>query len=431
MDFLLGLEIVDGPLVLGTLVIACVFVAVLLAARTTRWRLLRLLIAASGGALVAFAFTVVWNAVGAFDLYLPAGIVRRLMGTGAALGAVIACFWDPPLWRKVLAAVAIPVVALAGGIQVNSYFGLDRTVGALFGVTTGQTIDVGSVAKGEEPDREKKLYEWTPPAGMPAGGRRGSVEIPSSGFAARKAALYLPPAALVPEPPRLPLLVFMMGYPGTPDVTAMADFLDEFARQHHGLAPIVVVADQVGTKGDPTCADSIAHGPAESYILNDVVPWARHALNVFGDSAHTAIGGYSNGGACAFKFVATRPDLFSGLAAVSPEEFPGAESPGPALRDVFRGDQKAFDAAKPASILALHPGSYGHVTAVFTSGDQDPTFAPGVERAAKAAEAAGMHVAYRVVPGAGHVKGALEGGIRPVFDILYPALELSPPRIGR
>lgn len=427
MEFVLALDIVDGPLVVGTFVVACAVLAVLLAARTPRWRLLRLLIAASGGALVGFAFAVIWNTAGAFDLYLPAGVVRRLAATGAALGIATACFWDPPAWRKVLAGTAIPVVALAGGLQINSYFGLDRTVGALMGVTTGPTIDVGSVPQGEEPRPDEKLYEWTPPAGMPAAGRRGAVEIPSSGFAARKAALYLPPAALVPDPPRLPLLVFMMGYPGSPDVTAIANLLDEFSAKHHGLAPIVVVADQVGTKGDPACADSKTYGPAESYILNDVVPWARRTLSVLADRDHTAIGGYSNGGACAFKFAAARPDLFSGLAAVAPEEFPGAESPGPAIRDVFRGDQQAFDAAKPASILARHRGSYGHITAIFTAGDQDPTFAPGVQRAARTAEAAGMKVTYRVIPGAGHVKGALEGGLRPVFDILYPALELSPP----
>ena len=54
---------------------------------------------------------------------------------------------------------------------------------------------------------------------MPAVSRNGPVIIPAtvSGFRARDAHLYLPPAVLVPNPPELPVLVMMMGLPGGPD----------------------------------------------------------------------------------------------------------------------------------------------------------------------------------------------------------------------
>ena len=60
---------------------------------------------------------------------------------------------------------------------------------------------------------------WKPPANMPAVSRNGPVIIPAtvSGFRARDAHLYLPPAVLVPNPPELPVLVMMMGLPGGPD----------------------------------------------------------------------------------------------------------------------------------------------------------------------------------------------------------------------
>lgn len=427
MDWFYSITIVDAPIVAGMAVLAAAVFIVLVAARSTRWRVLRLLIAASGGAILGLTVMVVWNAVDAYDLVLPADVGRLLMAAGAAIGVAVACFWDPAVWRKVLAGIGVVVFSLAAGISINAYFGIDRTVGALFGVTTGPSIDVGSVAKGQDAEAKKPLYEWTPPADMPAVGRRGTVDIPSSGFAARKAGLYLPPAALTREPPRLPLVVFMMGYPGTPDPAAVSDLLDSFAAAHRGLAPIVVVADQVGVRGDPACADSALFGPAETYILKDVVPWAKRSLNVIDERAATTIGGYSNGGACAAKFAAERPDLFGSLFSISGEEFPGAENPQAALRDVFRGDSAAFEAAKPASILARHPGAYAHMTAVFTAGTDDPGFAPGVQRAAQAAEKAGMKVYYRRIAGAGHVRGAVEGGLREAFDILYPVLGLSAP----
>ena len=59
----------------------------------------------------------------------------------------------------------------------------------------------------------------------------------TDGYAPRDAALYLPPAALVADPPRLPLIVFMMGQPGTPDPTSLAAALNAYAASHTGLCP--------------------------------------------------------------------------------------------------------------------------------------------------------------------------------------------------
>lgn len=429
MDPIYSLDIVNGTFVAGAVAAAGAVLVALVAARSSRWRAQRLLLAAAGGVLVGFTVAAVWNAADALGLLLPDDVGRLLAATTGAVGVALACLWDPPVWRKALAAVSVVVLLASGGIAINAYFGIDRTLGALVGVTTGPPIDLGGVAKGVKPERgaaaDKLLDEWQAPAGMPATGRKGTVEIPSSGFVARRAGVYLPPAALTDAPPRLPLVILMMGFPGTPDPGIVAEVLDPFAATHRGLAPIVVVADQIGTKGDPACADSAAYGPAESYILKDVLPWAQRTFNVLSDAAHTVIGGYSNGGACAFKFTAERPDLFGAMFSASGEEYPGASTPQAAIATVFKGDVKAFEAAKPANILARHPGKYSHITAVFTAGSGDPTFAPGVRRAEQAARKAGMTTYYRTVAGAGHVRGAISGGFRAAFDILSPVLGLG------
>ncbi|MGT2461886.1 alpha/beta hydrolase [Sinomonas atrocyanea] len=429
MDWLYSLDILDGAFVGGVVAAGVAVLVVLIAARSDRWRVQRLLLAAAAGTLVGLTFYVVWDAADFLGLYLPEDVGRLLMATCAAGGVALACLWDRRAWRRALAAAGVLVVAVSGGTAINAYFGYDRTLGALVGVSTGAPIDLGALAKDVGPARGasagKLLSGWTPPAGMPAVGRRGTVQIPSNGFPARRAGVYLPPAALTAHPVRLPLVILMMGDPGTPDPGAVANVLDAFAATHRGLAPIVVVADQIGTNGDPACADSTTYGPAESYILDDVIPWARRTFNVLGDAAHTAIGGYSNGGACAFKLAAERPALFGAMFSASGEEYPGAESPQSVITDVFHGDVKAFDAAKPAAILARHRGAYSHITAVFTVGSGDPTFTPGVRRAEQAAKAAGMAASFRTVPGAGHVHGAIGGGFREAFEVLFPVLGLG------
>lgn len=90
---------------------------------------------------------------------------------------------------------------------------------------------------------------------MPAHGLVGSVRIPGvrSHWAARAAVVYLPPAALVPQPRLLPVVVMFSGQSrGAGPYDAVWDgdlgpMMDAIAARHHGIAPIVVVPDQLST----------------------------------------------------------------------------------------------------------------------------------------------------------------------------------------
>jgi enterochelin esterase-like enzyme len=422
----LSIRIVDGPVLPVCLALSAVAALYLLIRRpTARW-VLTALIGILGGAVVAIGLYALLNALDAFGTPLPHPVAFWAMGTFAALGLAIVNLWRSRWWRKVVASVGILLFAVTGGLGINAYYGLDPTLGSLFGYTDAGHIHVGPHTSGADPARP--LYEtWKPPADLPAQGEQGSQSIPSPGFAARPAGIYLPPAALVKNAPPLPVVLFMMGYPGNPDPSYIGGVLDRFAAQHGGLAPIAVVADQIGTKGDPACADSTTFGTAETYITDVVPAWIRSHLNVLQDPKYWTIGGYSNGGACAFKYAAQYPELFGNLLVVSGDEYPGVEIQQQTIDQVFGGDAAAFERAKPTSILAANPGRYSSMTAVFTVGGDDPTFVPGVQRDAQAAEKAGMRTTYYVVPGAGHVVDALEGGLTKDFDILYPVLGLSPP----
>ncbi|MFJ4165904.1 alpha/beta hydrolase [Microbacterium sp. NPDC089698] len=280
------------------------------------------------------------------------------------------------------------------------------------------------------------LFEtWTPPAGQPSQGTvtrlSGDERIPSSaGFVPRDASLYRPPAALVPDPPALPLVVFMMGEPGDPDPSFVADAMDHLAAAHHGLAPIVIVADQLGSEdGNPACVDSAAYGGVETYFTKDIPAWARSHLRVQPSPEAWTIAGFSNGGGCALDWGVADPGLWGGIVSIAGESYQGTEFPDEVLQQVFEGEQSAYDAAKPAARAAQNAGRFdGHV-ALFAAGDEDAFFTAQVQLSAQITEQAGFATQVFTIPGEDHV-GSLPEGLLATFGALFPHLGLAPPGGG-
>lgn len=283
------------------------------------------------------------------------------------------------------------------------------------------------------PSSEVSLFAtWRPPPGMPAVGRvtvlRAAERIPSTaGFAPRDASLYLPPAALVPDAPALPLVVFMMGQPGDPDPSYIRTAMDPLAAAHHGLAPIVIVADQLGAEGDnPACVDSAAYGGVETYFTEDIPAWARTHLRILPAPQAWTIAGFSNGGGCALDWGLTHPDLWGSIVSIAGESYPGTEAPEEMLQQVFDGDDAAYQAAKPVARAARNAGRFGGHVALFASGDQDPFFTRQVQLSAQITASAGFQTQVFSVPGEDHV-GALPEGLLLTFGALFPHLGLAPP----
>lgn len=425
----LSIELINSPIIWVLLGLAIAIGLVVVLVRPRRSIRLLIVFAAAGGATYVTAHIL--EPLGTFEGPLPkhAAVWAALGVAFMALGVAAVVF--RPWWRRLLGVVLVVLALLMAVVGVNMSYGLTHNLAAILGVQALDSAPLPATdAAGADP---ATLYEtWTPPADMPAHGRSsalsGDQKIPATGFAARDAAVYLPPAALVADPPQLPLLVFMMGQPGSPDPTALAASLDAFAAAHNGLAPIAIVADQLGSvNADPACADSKTYGMVSTYINHDVPAYASRTLNIVKDPAYWIIGGYSNGGACAFAYGAQHPDIWGSVMDVSGNEFPGSEHVDKTIADAFAGDKAAFEAAKPAAQLAAHPGAYdGHV-AVFTHGDQDGTFGPGQVSNAALAQQAGFTVYAEVLAGEGHVGPALPKGLAAAIDALGPHLGLAPP----
>lgn len=438
MTWFYKLNVIDGPLPLTIWALTLVGVGALLIRRPDPawlWRIVLALAVGIGGGVAL----VVWaNATNAFGgqlpfsctFWVPAGFAATLIG--------VVSLWERGWWRKTVAVLLVVLSLLSTALGVNAAFGINTTVGSVLGVATEDTI-AGLPTPAPTQTSAGPLYQsWTPPADMPKTGERaqlsGSHAIASTGgFAPRDASIYLPPAARTKNPPRLPLVVMMMGYPGSPDVGFIADALDAMAAQHKGLAPIVIVADQLGAGGeqptgpDPACANSAKYGDVPAYFNTDIPAYALKNLNVLTDHTYWTIMGYSNGGACAFTWAAQHPDIWGNLIAISPDEYPGVEWRADAIKTLYHGDEAAFEANMPAAGLAANAGKFTDHLAVFTVGEKDPGFIPGARKNAKLAEQAGFTTALYVVPGADHVVTALNGGIPFAMELLYKHLGLAAP----
>jgi hypothetical protein len=382
----------------------------------------------AGGALIgAIALYVCEAWYNIFGLPLDpdthAWVIATFAGVGLALANLLRT-----RWRRKLAALASALIfVLTATLGINAAYGLNPTLGTLLGLGTGQHVAL-------PPVNPKHIVggplwkTWKAPAGMPAAGRNGPVIIPatSSGFRARDAHLYLPPAALVPNPPALPVLVMMMGQPGGPDQDRSAvRELNSIARTHQGLAPILLTIDQLGSPfRNPVCVDSDS-GHVYTYVTTDVVNFIRRNLNVDPRRTQWAVGGYSNGGECALSFGAKRPDLFGSILDISGELEPLTGTEANTIDTIFKGNKEAFTAEEPANILKRH--RYSNELAIFTSGSADPVYTPQASTAAADAAAAGMTTRRFIGPGIGHRADALEYGVKTGFPLLCQRFGLIAP----
>jgi len=433
---ILNVRITDGVVPILSYTLAVAAVLFLLARRARRGWIIAAAIGAGAGAGVAVIVLLVTAAASTFGVQLSQVTAIWGIAVFSAVGLAVSGFFSRGWMRKTGTAASIVILIFAGIIGINGDFGLNNTAGEFVGVSTERTVTMPvTTPKPTATPTTAPLVaggalwaNWRPPAGMPAAGTTEQVIIPNtiSGFKARPAGLYLPPAALVANPPALPLVIMMMGQPGNPDPSFTVPVLDRFAARHNGLAPIVLVADQIGNPAiDPLCLDTKMFGNSQTYLAKDVVGWARTHLHVLQDAAHWTIAGYSNGGECALQLGVTYPQIWGNVLDISGEMYPGADKPAHTLATAFGGNVAAYQATWPLGILAN--GTYPDTVAIFTVGSNDGKYRKEAIAVNAAATAAKWKTTYFEVLNGGHVRVALDGGLQEGYAVLYPRLGLSDP----
>lgn len=340
---------------------------------------------------------LVWGSIGVFAVLLW---IVGMKGIG--------------VWRKVAAPVAVLAVILVASLQINAYFGQYVTVGSLI---NAENTNLPALSKQEQRTAQQVVQinspdtpavrGWKAPAGIPVEGKLVAATIPGtkSGFQARQAIIYLPPAYLTAKRPQLPVLVLVAGQPGSPqrwvDAGRLEQEMNNFAASHDGLAPVVVVADPNGSlSGNTMCMDSRL-GNAGTYLSVDVPSWIKANLDVQTNTSRWAFGGFSFGGTCAIQMGAEHPTMYPNILVLSGQLEPAlTASRSVTIQRAFAGNAQAFDAKTPLALLAH--GTYKNSFVYLSVGANDAHYGPGMDTLAAAAKEAGMEVVESKVPGSGH-----------------------------
>jgi S-formylglutathione hydrolase FrmB len=309
-------------------------------------------------------------------------------------------------WLDGLAvAVALVAVLATALVKANAFYGYRPTLATALGLPAANQIELGDLPR-LAPEviaapRQPLAHTWHSPPGMPPTGRVLNVDIPGhqSGFPARYAWVYLPPAYLGSPRAQLPVLVLIPGQPGGPRDWLLAGrlvaIMDAFAAAHDGLAPVVIVPDVTGaTMANTLCLDSRL-GAAESYLARDVPAWAAATLQV--DTTPWAIGGFSFGGTCALQMAVRHPDLYPTFLDISGQAQPTLGDLDQTVQAAFGGDYDAYRRVNPLDELAITHLS--HCAGIITVGHDDTAFRAQAEQVTSAATSAGMTVRLHEVPG--------------------------------
>lgn len=391
-------------------------------------------------ALVVFAVasllaaTVFWIVIDVTDVFgIEVAETSRIawsLGLGLAAVGVAALIQakdaHPGTLRRVVGGVAAVSCVLATALVINDDAGAVHELGDLlpagpvptFTADPEPTVTANPISEAD----------WTPPADMPDSGVMQQADIPSStaGFAPRPATVYLPPAAQVENPPALPVMVLLSGQPGsTQDVLVAGQMklaLDEFASDHHGLAPIVVTPDQLGpSQANTMCADT-ASGSVRSYLEHDVPEWIEANLRVATDRTSWVFGGFSNGATCTYQVGLDQPDRYGTLLAIAAEVHPGSDMSEEARFATFGNDHAAYAAVEPLAVMARH-APYPDTLLIHGVGEKDGAYSGYADTLLAAAQQAGITTKRLVAPGSGH-------DFRTVAWVCQQALPLVAQRAG-
>lgn len=327
----------------------------------------------------------------------------------AVVGLLIVTAASARRLRRATAIIMIPITILATALRIDMIYGEYQTIGSLVNYAPYRSLDEAAIDSHATISvsqwRERAAQHQLP--SMPTTGTVYEQHIANtqSGFQARKALIYLPPAALSATPPRLPVLVLLSGQPGSPgrafSASGIATMMDRYARTHDGLAPIVVSPDQNGADTiNSLCADTTLHGKAETYLAVDVPAWIRAHLPVSEQASSWAMSGFSQGGTCSTQLVPRHPDIFGTMIAVDGEIAPTDGSVDHMVATYFAGNRDAYEAQVPVNAIADHTPS--DQAAVLAAGGNDRTSIKNIRIIGAAARKAGMEVTMLEVPSTGH-----------------------------
>jgi len=413
-------SLVNGFVPLFVFVLAPVLLVLSISWRDGRWKH-----ESSGSPSIAAGVTLVVLLVNERFKLIPYAFPTffyLLLGLIVLAGVILVTGWRADAnWQRVVAVLAtLSMVALLGVI-VNRHYRYYPTVSNLLGKVAENELGL--------PELNRISEEVARTGTLPAKGYTVHTPIPGpkSGFTGRDAYVYLPPAYFATPAPELPVLLMLHGVPGGPENWPQAGNIDEvadaFAATHDGKTPILVMPDSAGdTNNDTLCVNS-ERGNVETYLTEDVVDYVRATFHPATGPNTIGVAGFSDGAFCSLLLALRNPEVFTTFGDYSGYSQPTLDPPKEALKEIFKGDQAAYDAHDPTKILAgrQFPGLSGW----FEVGEQDPDPLEPTRAVSKQAAAAGIATCTLIRPG-GHDFGFWEDSFRHSLPFLSAKLGLTP-----
>ncbi|MFJ5988717.1 alpha/beta hydrolase-fold protein [Lentzea sp. NPDC092896] len=402
----LDLSLINGPIPKAATVAAALALTYLAIRKNRTWWVRVLPIVVLACALVVTGLTLVINNV--WKPWPEPMPIILMVWLGAALVAIslaVARLRPSRWYGRVFTVIAAVVVISSALTATNAHYGLYPTSRAALEVFNNPSVDLPDsvpVADVLDLPAGKKLADVWTGAGVPDKGTLSEIEIPGA-MKTRPAWIYLPPAYAAKPRPRLPVLVLLAGQPGSPrdwyDAGRISDNMDEFARAHKGLAPIVVMPDSIGSlTANPLCLDSKL-GQAETYLTRDVPKWIKERLTVDERREAWTVAGLSHGGTCSLQLAVRAPDVYGNFIDLSGQREPTLGTRAETVKAAFGGDEAAFVRVNPLDVLAKQ--QFPQTSGVIVAGKDDGQYRPAGLEVFEACRRAGMDVQWKELPG-GH-----------------------------
>jgi S-formylglutathione hydrolase FrmB len=390
-----SISVIDGWVPVTIYALTAIAIVLGLGWRSGIWR--RQLMVAIPGAIALTAIGAVLEKI--FDFvgydYPPTFYVWMGIVAFCVIAAVVG--WPGEhAGGRVASLLAIPLSAIMMAQLVNAQYAYYPNIGALSGKVAENEVDAGGL--------DAKKDEAKTAGTLPPNGSVLEEPIPGteSGFVARNAYVYLPPAYFADPTPQLPVIMMLHGSPGEPanwTQGAMADqTADAFAAQNGGKAPILVTPDISGsTEGDTECIDG-PRGNVETYLMTDVMNHMREKFNAATGPNSLAVVGLSTGATCSLMLAVRHPDAIVAAGDYSGTTKPQLDS-GDTLKELFGGDQQKFDSYDPTKII---PGKqFPNLGIWFEAGVDDTGAVAAQNEVAGLARTAGIDVCIGTMAG-GH-----------------------------
>jgi enterochelin esterase-like enzyme len=368
------------------------------------------------GAAVLFCLifsVLLYVLVGHFtDSPLPVSFILMCLPFSLLLGVLpISIFIKKKL--IILSSVAVVVSLLFSLLIINNYYRFYPTFGEIFGITDVAALkdNLNSVTVNYKVPINQQLYnsksiqsslENLP--GPSTNGQIYQINMPGtvSKFNPRAEYVYVPAIYKSPINISLPVIVLTAGVPGIPENwvgLGLQNIMDQFAKSHDGITPLVFVADSTGTiSNDTECVNS-PRGNVETYLSVDVPNYIRHHFRVDDSPKNWAIGGLSMGGMCAIMLTLRHPNVYNYFIDLGGEAGPEVGSQQQTIDALFGGSEQNWAAHQPLMLLANH--KYPNIGGFFGDGAQDNiSVVNGISELNAASQKAGIDSVSETVNGA-------------------------------